>query len=444
MPRSELWRLYPEFKRKTAFVDIETTGLSLYYDKITLIGIYDGRNYRAYIAGHNLDDFRDDVRQYGLIVTFNGSLFDLPFLRKAFPSLGLPGHVDLRFFLRRLGFSGGLKSIEKRTGVTRPEEINDFDGFDATILWNRYVHGNADALRLLVEYNRADVVNLRALMEMGCRMMRSRLLAEQGCDEGLAEGTPDLKPQAIPTVRKIGDSKIELLAERIKYVITVPKHRKKTIQPMLAKLGGIQHAPRVVGIDLTGSERRASGWALLQGTHAQTRLIKTDEELVAETIKAQPRIISIDSPLSIPGGGSGETAEARAMVRFGIMRECERTLRRRGIYVYPCLLPSMKGLTRRGMRLTEVFKKLGFEVIESYPGAAQDILGIIRKRVDVRELMQGLLDFGIDGDFNNGTISHDKLDAVTSALVGYFYLTESYEALGNEKEGYLIVPQARR
>ncbi len=95
------------------------------------------------------------------------------------------------------------------------------------------------------------------------------------------------------------------------------------------------------------------------------------------------------------------------------------------------------------MRLTEEFKKLGFEVIESYPGAAQDILGIIRKRVDIRELMQGLLDFGIDGDFNNGTINHDKLDAVTSALVAYFYLTESYEALGNEEEGYLIVPQAR-
>jgi predicted nuclease with RNAse H fold len=104
----------------------------------------------------------------------------------------------------------------------------------------------------------------------------------------------------------------------------------------------------------------------------------------------------------------------------------------------------MKGLTRRGMRLAETFRRLGLEVIESYPGAAQDILGIIRKRVDVRELMQGLLDFGIDGDFTNGTINHDKLDAVTSALVGYFYLTESYEALGNQKERFLIVPKAQR
>ncbi len=53
MPRSELWRLYPEFKHKTAFVDIETAGLSPYYDKITLVGICDGRDYKAYIAGHN-------------------------------------------------------------------------------------------------------------------------------------------------------------------------------------------------------------------------------------------------------------------------------------------------------------------------------------------------------------------------------------------------------
>jgi len=36
--------------------------------------------------------------------------------------------------------------------------------------------------------------------------------------------------------------------------------------------------------------------------------------------------------------------------------------------------------------------------------------------------------------------THDELDALTSALVGYFYLAGSYEAIGNAMEGYPILP----
>lgn len=37
-------------------------------------------------------------------------------------------------------------------------------------------------------------------------------------------------------------------------------------------------------------------------------------------------------------------------------------------------------------------------------------------------------------------ISHDEIDALTAVLTGYFFLTEDYDALGNEEEGYLIIP----
>jgi len=37
-------------------------------------------------------------------------------------------------------------------------------------------------------------------------------------------------------------------------------------------------------------------------------------------------------------------------------------------------------------------------------------------------------------------IIHDEIDALTSALVGYFYLIGMYEAIGNHEEGYLIIP----
>lgn len=445
LPKSELWRLYPEFKDSVAFVDIETTGLSPYYDEITLVGLYDGQEYRAYIAGHNLDDFPKDFASYKLMITFNGSLFDLPFLRKRFPRIAWPAHIDLRFFLRRLGFAGGLKVVERDLGIRRPDEMAGLDGFDATVFWNRYVHGNIEGLRMLVDYNREDVRNLQTLMDIGYDLMQKRVLpAAEHARRPIQE--IERPPKSRPTgVRRVGDTQVELRAGKKTYLMVIPRKKQRTIAPLLRKLGGAKEAPPVVGIDLTGSEKRASGWAVLQGNHAEASLINTDEELIAETVKAAPRIVSIDSPLSIPGGmEAGPEREAKAIAELGIMRGCERTLRRRGIHVYPCLLPSMRGLTRRGIRLAKKFKELGFEVIESYPGAAQDIIGIIRKKVSLQELRQGLLDFGIEGDFNNGKINHDELDAVTSALVAYFYLAGSYEGLGNEQEGYLIIPQAYR
>jgi len=41
-------------------------------------------------------------------------------------------------------------------------------------------------------------------------------------------------------------------------------------------------------------------------------------------------------------------------------------------------------------------------------------------------------------------VTHDELDALTSALAGYFYLAGWYEAIGNPAEGYLILPDTNR
>ncbi|GAB6283805.1 MAG: hypothetical protein STSR0009_00040 [Methanoregula sp.] len=37
-------------------------------------------------------------------------------------------------------------------------------------------------------------------------------------------------------------------------------------------------------------------------------------------------------------------------------------------------------------------------------------------------------------------ITHDQLDALTSAFVGKFDLAGKYEVIGNDKEGYLTLP----
>jgi predicted nuclease with RNAse H fold len=197
-------------------------------------------------------------------------------------------------------------------------------------------------------------------------------------------------------------------------------------------------APRVVGIDLTGSERRATGWALLEGAAAITKAIRSDEELLRETIAASPDIVSIDSPLSLPEG----VTDAHNSGNRPIYRRCELALKRMGISVFWCLLPTMKSLTMRGMRLASEFRKAGLTVIESYPGAAQDLLGIPRKGSSLEELKQGMARIGIAGEYLTGQVSHDEVDAITSALVGLFFLADDYIALGTPAEDYLIVPRS--
>ena len=83
-------------------------------------------------------------------------------------------------------------------------------------------------------------------------------------------------------------------------------------------------------------------------------------------------------------------------------------------------------------------------MIESYPGAAQDILGIPRKKTSLKHLMDGLRRFGYESLTEESNVSHDELDAATSALVGQFMLAGYWEALGSPEEDYLIVPTVDR
>jgi predicted nuclease with RNAse H fold len=195
-----------------------------------------------------------------------------------------------------------------------------------------------------------------------------------------------------------------------------------------------------IGIDLSGSETHGSGICILQGNDAFLSLLMTDEEIVRAVSVAGPGVIAIDSSLGLPKGRCC-TEDSCSCRRFGIMRECERELRRRGVHVYPCLIPSMQKLTRRGMNIAKIFRDSGFSVIESYPGATQDILGFPRKRTHLGELAVDLMSMGITPHSDREPVTHDQIDALTNAVNGYFYLAGMYEAIGNEEEGFLILPR---
>jgi uncharacterized protein YprB with RNaseH-like and TPR domain len=184
----EHWRLFRHFRPRAAYLDIETTGTVWPGLWVTVVGLYDGRNLRQFVQGYNLDKFPQTLGEFDLLVTFNGTQFDLPVLKAYFPQLSLPpAHVDLRFLMARLGFKGGLKKIEPRFGIHRPDEVDGMDGYMAVLLWERYQRGDKGALDLLLTYNREDVVNLEVLMDAAFRMERERLFPASPGERGLRQ-----------------------------------------------------------------------------------------------------------------------------------------------------------------------------------------------------------------------------------------------------------------
>lgn len=164
LPTTEQWRLYADFRDAVAYLDIETTGLGGPGDHITTVALYDGRTIRHYVHGQNLEQFGRDIRDYRLLVTYNGKCFDLPMIRSC---LGLPmdqAHIDLRYVLKSLGYAGGLKSCERQLGLDRGD-LADVDGWFAVILWREYKRRrDRKALETLLAYNIRDVVNLEQLL----------------------------------------------------------------------------------------------------------------------------------------------------------------------------------------------------------------------------------------------------------------------------------------
>ena len=168
LKHGEHWRLYRRFRDTAAFLDIETDGLER-DSTVTVVTVHRRSGTRTLVNGIDLceESLADALDGTSLMVTFNGSCFDLPVLRCSFPGLDLDmPHFDLRFGCRKAGFRGGLKTVEREIGIERGDSIADVDGFEAVRLWKRW-EGKRDegALETLVEYNIADTVNLERLAD---------------------------------------------------------------------------------------------------------------------------------------------------------------------------------------------------------------------------------------------------------------------------------------
>ena len=195
LPSSQTWRLYPDFRDRAAFLDIETTGLSPYGAEVTMVGVLDRGGYRAYVSGENLRDLPSALSDHRLVVTYNGASFDLPFLEHHFgrSMSAHMAHIDLMYPLRRLGYGGGLKAAERRLGLDRGE-LSGLSGIDAVRMWDMWEHGDRGARDTLIRYNAEDVASLPAIAEFVFRSMAG----------GLEVDTAPLAPWEAPCIDHLG------------------------------------------------------------------------------------------------------------------------------------------------------------------------------------------------------------------------------------------------
>ena len=179
-----------------------------------------------------------------------------------------------------------------------------------------------------------------------------------------------------------------------------------------------------IGIDLSASEQKPTGWAIIQKRKVRATQLYTDEEIIQKTLKADPSIVAIDAPLTFP--------------KQGILREADRQMYRLGYPVFPPLFKTMQKLTERGAKLAEILRLKGLEVIEVHPASSRKALSMPTK--DWRKIQAVFRHIGLRGEHEKRVLTKHEIDAVTAALTGLLHLEGKTRLVGDAAEGVIVIP----
>lgn len=198
--QQDRWRILGTWFEQATFFDIETTGLER-DSEVTLVACLHQGRLHSFLKGESLDDFLELLDDVDLLVSFNGTSFDVPRIEDAFhiPACPCP-HVDLRWLCYHASLSGGLKSIETQVGIRRPDDLLTIDGEQAGWLWNMWEQdGDHQARRVLERYCGADVLALQ--------LLAAHLLETNGCKvdceaaDSLWMKLPESEAAAVPAAQ---------------------------------------------------------------------------------------------------------------------------------------------------------------------------------------------------------------------------------------------------
>ncbi|HYX34202.1 MAG TPA: ribonuclease H-like domain-containing protein [Oligoflexus sp.] len=166
LPGNERWRLVPGGFHDIAYFDIEAAngGMPPATESTAIAFLFRGELYQEYEYSRKRDLLHWIMDEAALFCTYNGAAYDVPFLSAEF---GMPldkAHIDLCPWLRRQGFKGGLKAIQKATTHLHQRSSMDLDGYDAVRLWRMHEEALPGALETLLTYNAEDVLILEPLL----------------------------------------------------------------------------------------------------------------------------------------------------------------------------------------------------------------------------------------------------------------------------------------
>ena len=180
----------------------------------------------------------------------------------------------------------------------------------------------------------------------------------------------------------------------------------------------------IIGIDLAGVPENPTGWASWKNKTVSTCHLHENKEILKHLTKIKPVLVAIDAPLSLP--------------KEGVMRKSDREMHRRGYPVFPPRFLTMEKLALRARKITQQIKREEIHIIEVHPTSTRKALKMPAK--NWKEIQSILIQLGLEGNLKTHVLTPHEIDAVTAAMTGYLHLQEKTELIGNEEEGYIVVP----
>jgi len=180
----------------------------------------------------------------------------------------------------------------------------------------------------------------------------------------------------------------------------------------------------IIGIDLAGVPKNPTGWASWKNKRISTCHLYKNKEILEQLTKIKPILVAIDAPLSLP--------------KKGAMRKLDKEMHRRGYPVFPPRFPAMEKLTLRARKITQQIKKEELHIIEVHPTSTRKALKMPAK--NWKQIQSIFIQLGLEGDLKARVLTPHEIDAVTAALTGYLHLQGKTELVGNEEEGYIVIP----
>jgi predicted nuclease with RNAse H fold len=210
--------------------------------------------------------------------------------------------------------------------------------------------------------------------------------------------------------------------------------------------------PTFFGIDLTSTEAKPSACLGLDSKSQLVYLgfLTKNRDIVALVNFYSPQVIAIDAPLSLPLGLCCLEESCPCKPKYPRKnRQCDQQLRQQGIPCYPTSKKTfVKDLIYRGIELkTSISRevKQAGQVIEVYPFASK--VRLFGKTVPRKTTKQGMSFLrGKLGDILPGLkpyldmFDHDLCDAAVAAYTALLYHQNRVEALGNNEEGLIFIP----